>query len=246
MKESKKPSNKKLFKKHIIACIIFTLFTIGFTLLIKNVGTGEVVVSEPTGEVATSTSTTVGFYITNTKFRSSIGYNETWYKITKYSGYLLVVPVVALMLLGAYQLFKRKGFKKVDRELKLLIPFYAAVAAVYLFFEKVFVVNYRPFLMYGELEPSYPSSHTLFAICVCCSSMMVIARLLREKRAKLAIFINLALTVLMILTVVGRLLSGVHWITDILGGFFIASTLLLFLATFLQYEPKQKKAKEKE
>ena len=244
MKESKKPSNKKMFKNRIIACVIFTLFAIGFTLLIKNVGTGEVIVGEPSGEVITSTSTTVGFYITNTKFKNSIGYNDTWYKISKYSGYLLVVPVATLALIGIYQMIKRKSLKKVDRELKLLVPFYAAIAAVYLFFEKLFIVNYRPFILDGELEPSYPSSHTLFAICICCSSMMVIARLLREKRAKLAIFINLALTLLMIVTVIGRLLSGVHWITDILGGFFIASNLLFFFAAFLQHEPRHKKAKE--
>ena len=70
--------------------------------------------------------------------------------------------------------------------------------------------------------------------------MMVVARLLRKNHAKLAIMINLALTALMVITVVARFLSGVHWLTDIIGSVFISSALLFFFATFLQREPNKK------
>ena len=245
MEESKKLSSKKTFKKHLIACGLFAILVIVFTVLVKTVGVGEVIISEPTGEVATSTTAQIGFSAANTSIRSSIGYSETWYKISKYAGYLVFVPVFAFAALGAYQLFKRKSFKKVDRELRLLIPFYAAVGAVYLFFEKILIINYCPVLRDGVLKTSYPSSHTLFAMCFCCSAMMITASLLGKKRMKLAIVINAVLTILMAVTVVGRFLSGVHWLTDILGGVFISCLLLFLLASFLQYRPhKAKKSEE--
>ena len=233
-------TNQKIFRKHLIGCILFTLFFALFTYLVKNFMVDETIVSSPTGEVSAATAVSIGFSGANLSFRDSIGYNDTLYTITKYLGYLLFIPIVVFAFLGLYQLITRKSFKKVNRELKLLIPFYVAVAAVYVIFEKLIIINYRPFVIDGALESSYPSSHTLFAMCICCSAMMVIARLMREKHAKLAVLINLALTILMLATVVGRLFSGVHWLTDILGGIFISSTLLFFFATFLQHEPKSK------
>ena len=244
MEESKKTSNQKLFKKHIIACLLFSLLAILFTILVKTIGVDEVIVNDVSGEISSAVTTDIGFSAVNSSIRDSIGYSETWYKISKYAGYIIFVPAIIFALLGAYQLVKYRSFKKVSRELKLLAPFYAAVGAIYILFEQFLIINYCPVLRDGALKTSYPSSHTLFAMCLCCSAMMVVARLLRNNHAKLAIVINLALTVLMLVTVVGRFLSGVHWLTDIIGGIFISSALLFFFATFLQHEPGKKEKTE--
>ena len=244
MEESKHTSNQKSFKKHLIACSVFALLAVVFTVLVSKVGVSSVTISDPTGAVTTTETATIGFAAVNTAIRDSIGYSETWYKISKYAGYLVFIPAIAFALLGAFQLFKRRSLKKVDRELLLLVPFYIAVGAVYLLFEKFLIINYCPILREGVLKTSYPSSHTLLAMCLCCSAMMVIARLLRNNHVKLAILINLALTILMLVTVVGRFLAGVHWLTDILGGIFISSALLFFFATFLQRQPRSRKAEE--
>ncbi|MBR3319572.1 phosphatase PAP2 family protein [Candidatus Saccharibacteria bacterium] len=239
MEESKKLSNQKRFKKHLIACAVFTLFAVIFTVLVSTIGVNEVAVKDLSGNTSGET-TSLGFSAVNTAIRDMRGYSDEWYKISKYAGYLVFVPTAIFAVIGVYQLFKRRSLKKVDRELLLLVPFYAVVGVVYLIFEKLLVINYCPVLRDGMLKPSYPSSHTLLAMCFCCSAMMVIARLLRKGKAKLAVAINALLTVLMLVTVVGRFLAGVHWLTDIIGGIFISSALLFFFATFLQHEPKTK------
>ena len=240
MEESKKPSNQSLFKKHIIACLLFSLLALAFTVLVKTVGVSEVVVNNTSGEISSTTTTNIGFSAINSSIRDLRGYSEVWYKISKYAGYIVFIPAITFVLLGAYQLFKRGSLKKVDRELKLLAPFYIAVGAVYILFEKFLIINYCPVLRDGVLKSSYPSSHTLLAMCLCCSAMMVVARLLRKNHAKLAIMVNLVLTALMLVTVVARFLSGVHWLTDIIGSVFISSALLFFFATFLQHEPNKR------
>lgn len=213
--------NKSSSKKLFIICGVFALLAIALTLVVKFIDV------RPAG----LTETPVGLAGFNETVRNlfpygSSGINDFWYTITKYSGYALFLPVAFFVILGFVQLIKRKSFKKVDRELKLLALFYVAVGAVYIFFEKLFIVNYRPVLIDGELEASYPSSHTLFAITLCGSAILLVKYLLKLKHAKLVSF---ALALLALVTVVGRLLSGVHWATDILGGILIGATLVMAL-----------------
>ena len=108
---------------------------------------------------------------------------------------------------------------------------------VYVFFEKV-IINYRPVILDGELEASYPSSHTMLAICICMSSLLISKYYIKDKYRK--IFDNITF-VLMILLVVGRIISGVHWITDIIGGILISLFLVSLYNTFI-YENKKKKS----
>jgi len=126
-------------------------------------------------------------------------------------------------LIGLVQLIKRKSFFKVDKEIIILGLFYVVVISIYILFEKV-IVNYRPILMNGFLEASYPSSHTLMTICLCGSSIVVNKKLFNNKITKL---MNMLSLVIVMITVIGRLLSGVHWFTDILGGILISISLLI-------------------
>ena len=113
--------------------------------------------------------------------------------------------------------------------------YYIIVIALYVFFEKV-IINYRPILMNGFLEASYPSSHTLMTICICGSSILINKKLFNNKITKV---INYLSIIIITITVVGRLISGVHWFTDIIGGILISSGLLMTFYSLLSIINKE-------
>ena len=78
--------------------------------------------------------------------------------------------------------------------------------------------------MNGLLEASYPSSHTLMTICLCGSSIIVNKNLFNCKMTR---FMDVLSIVIILTTVIGRLISGVHWFTDIIGGIVISLALLM-------------------
>ena len=93
--------------------------------------------------------------------------NFTSYNISEILGYFAIIVAVFFVLFGFCQLIKNKSFKKVNRNIYALGGFYVCVMAFYALFE-VIIINYRPFLdaESGELEASYPSSHTLLTLCI--------------------------------------------------------------------------------
>lgn len=172
----------------------------------------------------------VGFSGINSVIKKALPYNETWYKITKYLGIIPFLICAFYGLQGLVQLIKYKSLKKVDRRLIYLLVFYILMGITYIFFEKV-IINYRPVLEDGVLEASFPSSHTLLACCICASSLLISKHYIRNKKA-LKIF-DIITYVLMIFLVVGRLISGVHWLTDILGGVLISTFLVSLYYSFI-------------
>ena len=126
------------------------------------------------------------------------------------------------------QLIKRKSLLKVDKRLLFLGGFYVVMLLVYVLFEHV-IINYRPFLIDKELEASYPSSHTMLALCVCLSSLLISKYYFNKKAVKI---VNIVTIILMFVLVIGRVLSGAHWITDIIGGIII-SAFLVYLYDYL-------------
>ena len=157
-----------------------------------------------------------------------------WYHITDWLGLVPIFMAMVYSLIGLIQLIKRKSFFKVDKEIIILGLFYIVVISLYIFFEKV-IVNYRPILMNGFLEASYPSSHTLMTISLCGSSIILNKKLLNNKITRVIDVLSL---VIILITVIGRLISGVHWFTDIIGGIFISIALLMTL--FLIIDVKKK------
>ena len=113
------------------------------------------------------------------------------------------------------------------------------MAVVYVVFEKV-VINYRPILIDGELEASYPSSHTLLALCIGISSIIVSKNYVSDKYRKIT---NIVTIVLLLGVFVGRIVSGVHWISDIVGGVLISLTLLMYFYTLYDIRFKKKRRK---
>jgi len=143
---------------------------------------------------------------------------------------LSIIPlffVAVFGLLGLRQWIQRKALDKVDRSILVLGGFYAATLAAFLFFEK-FIVNYRPVLIDGILEASYPSSTTMLVVCVMSTAAIQWKkRIQNSSLKKWGVFLIHGFTVFM---VIGRLLSGVHWFTDIVGGILLSTGLVLLYA----------------
>lgn len=208
-------------KKNIILSIFLTIVSIVYTYLVK---TYDVKSIGPN-------NSEVGFSKINNLFRNLIGSHMNIYKITEILGLAILLIVAIYGILGLYQLIKRKSLFKVDKELYILCGLYVLMGTVYVFFEK-FIINYRPILIDNVLEASYPSSHTILAICICISSLIVSRNYLRQKHQKLVDIITIFLLLGVFL---GRVLSGVHWISDILGGVLISCTLLMYFYTLYDY-----------
>lgn len=221
--------SKKLFLSTIILAILSIIFTIIIAFIDK-------------GNIGPNASF-VGLFHFNNFFKKLIGQNELFYKISKVFGLLIFGIVLAYLIVALVQLIKRKSIKKVDKEIWILGIFYIVLAVIYFAFE-VLKINYRPVLINGELEPSYPSSHTLFAIFICISAIYLNNKLITNK--KLMIIINTIISLLGIITIIGRTLSGVHWITDIIGGILISTTLVLAYITLIEFLNERTTANKKE
>lgn len=166
----------------------------------------------------------VGFAALNGLFHRLTGVHMTLYIITDWLGLVPVAFGFGFAILGLVQWIQRKYIWKVDRSILILGGFYIVTLAAYLFFEE-FVINYRPVLIQGFLEASYPSSTTLLMLCVMPTAVMQLRQ--RIKNPVLRRCIALCITVFTVFMVVGRLISGVHWLTDIIGGILLAAGLVM-------------------
>ncbi len=166
----------------------------------------------------------VGFATLNELVHKLTGVHMTLYIITDWLGLVPLFFVFGFAILGLVQLIQRKSFFKVDRSILVLGGFYIIVMALYLLFE-VFVINYRPVLIDGHLEASYPSSTTMLVLCVIPTAMMQLnSRILNKTFRKIILGFLVIFTAFM---VIGRLISGVHWFTDIVGGILLSTGLVV-------------------
>ena len=166
--------------------------------------------------------TDVGFAAFNTWFHNLTGVHMVIYAITDWLGLVPVAVCLGFGALVAAQLVRRRSLLKVDPDLLLLGTHYVVVAAAYLAFE-VFPVNYRPIPIDGVMEASYPSSTTLLVLGVMPTLAYQVARRARGGKAKGAVVASVA--AFSAVMVVGRLVSGVHWATDIVGSVLLAAGL---------------------
>lgn len=167
---------------------------------------------------------TVGLAGLNSFVRNAIGVHMALYVITDWLSLLPAGLAVGFAGLGLAQWIKRKRLSKVDRSLVVLGGFYLALLAVYVLFEKV-VINHRPVLIDGKLEASYPSSTTVLVLCVTPTAIMQLRQRLR--RAAVRRWVIGGMAAYTVLMAAGRLLSGVHWVTDIIGGMLISAALVM-------------------
>ena len=210
--------NKKI---SLIFSSVLILLAVTFTILVKTVDV------KPVG----ANNTNIGFSGLNMFIFNAIGVNNLWYKITDLLGFVPIVIAISYVVIGIVQLIKRKSFLKIDKEIVILGIFYIVLVCIYVLFEKV-VINFRPILIDGMLEASYPSSHTMLAVCFCGTSIILNKRLFNNKIAKV---VNILSAVIIAITPVGRLLSGVHWFTDIVGGVIISAALIMSYFSAIQF-----------
>lgn len=202
-----------LNKCNYITAILFILF-ITFTLMTKNVDV------KPIGPLGSS----VGLSSVNQFFFNCWGVNLFWYHLTDWLGLVAIMFACGFALLGLFQLIKRRSLKKVDSDILLLGIFFTGIICCYIFFDEV-VINYRPILMNERLEASYPSSHTMIVVSIMSLSMIQFHH--RIKNKKLLLTLDIFCIVIIIITVIGRMISGVHWFTDIIGGLLLSATLIM-------------------
>lgn len=173
----------------------------------------------------------VGFSALNAWVHTLTGVHMLLYVITDWLGLVPIGVAFGFALLGLIQWIKRKSPWKVDRSILLLGGFYFVVIAFYLLFEFV-VVNRRPVLIDGYLEASYPSSTTMLVLCVMPTAAMQWQARIQNRVVRRGILF--ATAVFVGFMVIGRLFSGVHWISDIIGGAMLSASLVTAYAWAVQ------------
>ena len=221
---------KKSKKPIIITGILFLIF-IFFTIMIKTIDV------QPIGPEQSK----IGFATLNQFIFNFFGVNLLWYDITDWLGIVAIVIALGFAILGLIQLIQRKSIWKIDLRILLLGVFYFIVVVFYIFFEFV-IINYRPIILSQSLEASFPSSHTMIVICIMVTAMSQFHYYLQDKKVCLWI-VEIASVLIIAVTVVGRLISGVHWFTDIVAGVLLSSALVTLYYSALKYVEEKENLK---
>ena len=177
-------------------------------------------------------NSSIGFSTMNKFVHDLIGVNFTLYFITDWLGLVPVSICFCFAILGLVQWIKRKNILKVDKSILALGVFYVIVIAVYVVFEMV-VINFRPILIAGYLEASYPSSTTMLVMCVMPTAIFQFN--LRIKNKIIKRLVVSIISIFIVFMVIGRLISGVHWLTDIFGGILFSSGIVLIYYSFCKH-----------
>ena len=154
--------------------------------------------------------------------------NERFYQLTEMLGYASIAVCAGFGVLGLIQWITRRGLKKVDRTIFCLAGLYIVTIALYVIFNKLVVINYRPLIMAGETmpEPSFPSSHSMLVMVVMGSTVMVLREYVESTPAR--VLLRIICILVLLAMVVLRLLSGAHWPSDIAAGC-VMGGMLIFL-----------------
>lgn len=166
----------------------------------------------------------VGFATVNGWFHDLTGVHMWLYTVTDWLGLVPIAFCLGFAVLGLVQWIRRKRFLKVDRSILVLGGFYLVVMAVYVLFEYA-VINCRPVLIEGYLQASYPSSTTMLVMCVMPPAVLQLK--VRIHNGVLRKCVAVAIGLFTVFMVVGRLVSGVHWLTDIIGGILLSNGLVM-------------------
>ena len=213
---------KRVRKSFIVSICLLTAFVL-WTVAISFV---DVRAIGPQGS-------SVGFAGINGYVHNLTGVHFSLYNITDWLGLVPIFVCMGFGILGLVQWIKRKSIRKVDYDIFVLGGFYIVTIAAYLFFENV-VINYRPVLIGGILEASYPSSTTMLVMCVMPTAVMQFNSRIRNKL--LRNIVAATLVAFIAFMVIGRLLSGVHWLTDIVGGALLSTGLVLMYRAIVDLE----------
>lgn len=225
----------KTSKKTLICFVITISFFLIFAAFTAVVTLVDVQAIGPDGS-------SVGLATLNKAVFDTLGQNNLWYEATEILGLIPIAFAGAFALLGLAQAIKRRSVFKVDPEILLLGALYVFIGIAYVGFELV-EINFRPILIDGALEASYPSTHTMLSVCIMLTAIYTVNKLM--PRIKALIFAaDGVCALLMTVIVVGRLLSGAHWFSDIIAGLIISIALVSLYYAFV-FLVKDKKTKAK-
>lgn len=223
---------KRSYKKGFAVGACLILAFIIWTVLILKVDVRPVGVND----------TNVGFAAVNTWFHRLTGVHMWIYTITDWLGLVPIVICVGFGGLGLIQLIKRKSIAKVDADIILLGAYYIVVILGYLFFEML-PINYRPILIGGAMEASYPSSTTLLVLSVMPTLKSQVDRRVDSTSVRTAVTVFVAL--FSAFMVIGRLISGVHWLTDIIGAVLLSTGLFTLYRAAVALADKKRRRKNR-
>lgn len=176
--------------------------------------------------------TRVGFAAFNVWFHQLTGVHMTLYTITDWLGLVPIFVCLCFGVLGLMQLIKRRSLLRVDPDILLLGVYYVLVIACYLIFEMI-PINYRPVLIDGRLEASYPSSTTLLVLSVMPTLMFQAYR--RTVNPQIRKMAGVFVIVFSAFMVIGRLISGVHWATDIIASVLLSAGLFMLYQSAVEF-----------
>ncbi len=213
----------------LLAGIALLAAFIGWTVLIQTVDV----------QAIGPNSSAVGFAAFNGWFHQMTGVHMTLYTVTDWLGLVPIFICMGFGVLGLSQWIKRKRLLQVDADILLLGVYYLLVIFGYLFFEMV-PINYRPVLIEGILEASYPSSTTLLVLSVMPTLTLQMNRRCENPRLRRAA--SALAAVFSAFMVLGRLISGVHWATDIVGSVMLSSGLFTVYRAFVRITDRKKTA----
>ena len=204
---------------------------VGFLLTVILIALVRLVDVAPIG----AQGTRIGLSHLNQFIFDLFGVNMLWYHITDWLGIAAILTAFVFAVTGLVQLIKRRSLLKVDREILSLGGLYIVVIALYILFENV-IINYRPIIMPDNTHPeaSFPSSHTMLVCVIMGSAVMLINKYIKNKTLNKTL--RAICFVIIGITIIGRLIAGVHWFTDILGGIMISVTLLSLYKEVISHE----------
>ena len=223
MKKNERTNGKRVLMAGIMLILAFVVCT----FLIQTVDV------RPAGVNGTD----IGFAAFNCWFHDLTGVDMTTYTITDWLGLVPIFICIVFGAVGFAQLVRRKSLLKVDSDLIILGIYYIIVILGYLIFEMI-PINYRPILIEGNMEASYPSSTTLLVLSVMPTLVEQVNRRLKSTAAKRIVLVFAA--VFSAYMVIGRLLSGVHWFTDILGSVFLSAGLFCIYKSAVMLKNRKK------
>jgi len=201
------------------ASLLLVLFVI-FTILLRFIDLDSLA---PDGSP-------VGFAFLNGTVASRFPFHPFFYRMSECLGRLALLLAGVFAFIGLFQWIGRKKLLEVDFDILALGVLFGVTVFTYFLFETV-KINVRPILWNGKAENSYPSSHTVLSIVV---FVGVLPLLKRRLTPMLYLFAESILLCFTVLTLVGRLLSGMHWITDLFGGILLSVSLLGYYFCFLK------------
>ncbi len=176
----------------------------------------------------------VGFATLNRFVHNLTGVHMSLYIITDWLGLVPICFMVGFGILGFCEWIKRKNLLKVDYSILTLGGFYIVLMIAYMLFEML-SVNYRPILINGILEASYPSSTTMIVMCVMPTTIMEFNARIKNNVCRRCV--HILMIAFIAFMVIGRLISGVHWFSDIIGGMlFSGGLVLLYYSIQMSYD----------